>query len=101
MSGRAYFDRVMLPGTRDECSRAILPSPRARLQLVRHYSMGMPAEQPQPAEAATDLGAEQDDGDPANAALFWRLYVAILLVALCAAGVHFWPALSAFIKEIL
>ena len=101
MSGRAYWTRAMVPGTRDECSQAILPSPRARLELLRHYSMGMPAEQPQPAEAATDLGAEQDDGDPEAAALFWRLYAAGLLAALAGALTHFWPALSAFIKEIL
>ena len=78
---RAYFTRAMVPGTRDENSQAILPSPPARVEFVRHYSMGMP-EQPQPAEAATDLGVEQDDSDPEDSALFWRAYAAVLLVAM-------------------
>ena len=84
---RAYWTRAMVPGTRDERSQVVLPSPRARLELLRHYSMGMPSEQPQPAEAATDLGAEQDDADPKLCAAVWRLYAAALLVALCAAAV--------------
>lgn len=98
---RAYWTRAMVPGTRDEHSQAVLPSPRARLELLRHYSIGMPAEQPQPAEAATDLGSEQDDGDPADAARFWRLYLAVLLVALCAAIAQLGPHVVAYLKEIL
>lgn len=79
---RAYWTRAMVPGTRDERSQAVLPSPRARLELVRHYSMGMPAEQPQPAEAATDLGIEQEDAEPKLFAALRGMYDAVLLVAL-------------------
>ena len=88
---RAYFTRAMVPGTRDERSQIVLPSSRARLELVRHYSMGMPAEQPQPAECSTEIGAEPDDADPETSAWVWSLYAAILVVALIAAASRFLP----------
>ena len=81
---RAYWTRAMVPGTRDERSQIVLPSPRARLELVRHYSMGTPSEQPQPAECSTEIGAEADDADPKLCAAVWRLYGSILLVSVCA-----------------
>jgi hypothetical protein len=81
---RAYWTRAMVLGTRDERTQAILPSPRARLELVRHYSMGMPADQPQPAECSTEIGADADDADPQLSAAVWRLYGAVLLVSVCA-----------------
>ena len=80
MSPRNYFDRPMLPGADSRATRsAMLPSPRA--DLVRHYLLN--DGQPAPAEAATDLGID-DDADPQLSAAAWRLYGAVLLVSVCA-----------------
>jgi hypothetical protein len=77
---RRYFDRVMIPGQYDEATRrAMFPSPRA--DLVRHYLL---ADQPQPAECSTEIGADADDADPQLSAAVWRLYGAVLLVSVCA-----------------
>lgn len=76
---RTYFNRVMLPGTRDEVT-----------QIVRHYPMCHgPCNQgrskcPTP-EACEIADVAENDADPMASAIFWRLYaVALLLVALMA-----------------
>lgn len=67
-----YFDRALLPGTRDE-----------QTQIVRHYPMCHgPCNQGRsacPTPAACEVA---DDSDPEDSALFWRAYAAVLLVAM-------------------
>lgn len=71
-----YFDRTMIPGTRDE-----------QTQIVRHYPMCHgPCNQGRsacPTPEACEVS--EDDADPVASAIFWRLYaLAVLLVALMA-----------------
>lgn len=72
---REYFDRAMIPGTRDE-----------QTQIVRHYICTGPCNQGRsacPTPEACEVS--EDDADPVASAVFWRLYaVAVLLVALMA-----------------
>lgn len=83
MSPRSWFDRPMLPGADSRATRsAMLPSPRA--DLVRHYLLD--DGQPAPAEAATDLGIDDDAGPPLSAT-GGRLYGAVVLVSACAIAV--------------
>lgn len=68
---REYFDRAMIPGTRDE-----------QTQIVRHYICTGPCNQGRsacPTPAACEVA---DDSDPEDSALFWRAYAAVLLVAM-------------------
>lgn len=83
----------------DYWSRALLPNPPAKVELLRHYSMGMPSEPPQPAEACTDLGT--DDDTPAGSARGLLLTLIALAVALASAAIRFWPQIVAALEEIL
>ena len=72
---REYFDRVMLPGERDEST-----------QIIRHYACSGSCNQGRnacPTPEACEVS--EDDSDPVASAIFWRLYAAaVLLVALLA-----------------
>lgn len=71
---RAFFDRVMIPGERDEST-----------QIIRHYACNGPCNQGRIACPTPEACEVPDDADPVTSAIFWRLYaLAILLVALMA-----------------
>jgi hypothetical protein len=77
---------------RNYWTRAFVPKTGTDLQpILRHY--------PVPAEAATDIGA--DDDRPAGSARGLALTLIALAVALASVVIHFWPQIVAFFLEIL
>lgn len=73
-------------------TRAFVPKTGNELQpILRHY--------PVPAEACTDIGAE--DGKPAGSARGLVLTMFALAVALASAAYQLWPQIVAFFLEIL
>ena len=71
MNHREYFDRVMLPGKRDE-----------QTQIIRHYACSGSCNQGRNACPTPEACEVPDDSDPEDSALFWRAYAAVLLVAM-------------------